>query len=206
MNILDIFYISCILLLICNNCFATTKQVAQSKNKSKYSIVNTKSKTSSKAKVSESKTEKIHNLLPKLLPHKDTSYLISFHADNADYCQQMEPILQRLENDLNTKVRRINVNDREDFMMLFELVGGLEGNNFPFYYNRRTSQAICGPTSYINLRRLGTGNRRHLFNSPPPPAMPNQEEEINKRDVGLSGFLKERLLTRRKKESSKSAK
>jgi len=39
-------------------------------------------------------------MLPQLLPHKDTSYLLAFGSDNCDHCDQMEPVLQRLEEDL----------------------------------------------------------------------------------------------------------
>jgi len=62
-------------------------------------------------------------LLPKLLPHEDTSYLIEFHSDNCDHCEQMEPVLQRLERDLGTKIRRINIFRRREFYGLMEAMG-----------------------------------------------------------------------------------
>ena len=91
--------------------------------------------------------------LPKLLPHEDNSYLMEFHHDGCDHAEQMEPVLQRLEEDLDTKIRRINVSRRKEFFQLLHAVGHDECGSFPFYYNRRTGQAVCGATSYMNLRR-----------------------------------------------------
>jgi thiol-disulfide isomerase/thioredoxin len=91
-------------------------------------------------------------VFPKLLPHKDNCYLVEFHHDDCDHCQQMEPVLQRLEEDLDTKIRRINIFRRKEFQALLQSVGHDECNSFPFYYNRRTGQAVCGATSYMNLR------------------------------------------------------
>ena len=62
-------------------------------------------------------------VLPRLLPHEDTSYLIEFHSDNCDHCEQMEPVLKRLERDLGTKIRRINIFRRREFYGLLEAMG-----------------------------------------------------------------------------------
>lgn len=78
-------------------------------------------KSSSKDQNTDAKRK--HELLPKLLPHDDTSYLIEFHSDNCDHCEQMEPVLQRLEDDLGTKIRRINIFRRREFYGLLEAMG-----------------------------------------------------------------------------------
>ena len=72
----------------------------------------------------------------------NTSYLMEFHSDTtgSDASSQMEPVLQRLEDDLDTTVRRINVFRRREFMTLLESIGFNECGNMPFYYNRRTGQ------------------------------------------------------------------
>ena len=46
----------------------------------------------------------------------------------------------------------------------------------PFYYNRRTGQAICGPTTYMNLKRWGLGSLNHMFNDPPQTLQGQIEE------------------------------
>jgi len=115
-------------------------------------------------------------LKPILLPHPDTAYLIEFVSDNCDLCDQMRPVIERLEEDLGTKVRRINIQRRSEFIGLLEAIGFDEGGNFPFYFNRRTGQAICGATTYMNLRRWGTGSLNHLFNDPPQTLQSQLEE------------------------------
>jgi thiol-disulfide isomerase/thioredoxin len=66
-------------------------------------------------------------LFPKLIPHKDKTFLLEFHTDNNDNCEQMEPVLKRLEEDLNTKVKRINIQRRKEFIALLEAIGFDEG-------------------------------------------------------------------------------
>jgi hypothetical protein len=121
-------------------------------------------------------TRKRNELKPTLQPHPDASYLIEFTSDNCDICEQMIPVVKRLEDDLGTKVRRINVFRRKEFITLLEAVGFDEGGNFPFYYNRRTGQAVCGATTYMNLKRWGTGSLKHLFNDPPQTLQGQIEE------------------------------
>lgn len=131
-------------------------------------------------------------LLPQLPPHKDDCYLVEFHSDNCDHCEQMEPVLQRLERDLATKVRRINIFRRREFYSLLEAMGHDECGGLPFYYNRRTGQAICGATSYANLRRWGTGSVKHLFQDPPEAREPEMDMK-NRRDVGAKQMLMEKM-------------
>lgn len=129
----------------------------------------------------------LRKLLPQLPPHRDSSFLIEFVGDGVEACIQMEPLVQRLEKELGTRVRRINIAKRPDFMALFDLVGGNEGGSLPFFYNRRTAQAICGPTYYSNLLKLGTSDRRHLFYD-----VPTQEQELNdnrRKSTGLMGYF-----------------
>jgi len=83
-----------------------------------------------------------------------TSYLMEFHSDStgSDASSQMEPVLQRLEDDLDTNIRRINVFRRREFMTLLESIGFNECGNMPFYYNRRTGQG--NQHIYINTAQF----------------------------------------------------
>lgn len=128
------------------------------------------------------------------MPHPDTCYLLEFHHDDCDHAEQMEPVLKRLEDDLDTKVRRININTRKEFLSLLSTVGHDECGSFPFYYNRRTGQAICGATSYSNLRSWGTGEIGHMFHEP-PENMHDQEGRgaVPKHEVGFKGFFAEKM-------------
>lgn len=156
--------------------------------------------------------------LAKLLPHNDESFLIEFHSDNNDHSRQMEPVLERLEKDLQTKVRRVNISRRREFYGLMEAMGHDECGALPFYYNRRTAQAVCGATSYLNLKRWATGDLKHLFQDPPENMFEQEIDNSRKRKVGAGGFLQEKLVggsssgegkggkesTKRKKQTSES--
>jgi hypothetical protein len=144
--------------------------------------------------------------LPRVLPSEDKSFLISFVSDEYDHCKQMEPVLKRLEDDLGTVVRRINIFRRREFMGLLEAMGHNDCGTLPFYYNRRTGQAICGATSYLNLKRWGTGDLKHSFMDPPEGLSQGGDENYigpsSRRSVGNKGFLLDKLqgLERRGKE------
>ncbi len=89
---------------------------------------------------SDSQQEETHVILPKVQPHPDTHYLLMFVGDNHPGCMEMEPQVRRLENDLKTKVKRLNVMSGRRYHKLFETVGGNESPDLPFFYNRRTGQ------------------------------------------------------------------
>ena len=144
-------------------------------------------------------------LLPKPAPHEDQCYLLEFHTDNNDMVAQMEPVLERLEDDLGTKVRRINIFRRKEFMGLLEAIGFDECGSIPFYYNRRTGQAICGPTSYLNLKRWGTGDLKHMFQDPPENLHEQEPDFVSsRRDVGLKGFFTEKMRSLENKGKAKA--
>ena len=169
------------------------------------------STTSTKVDLRTKKTNKAttkhieSKLLPKLLPHPDTCYLLEFHHDDCDHAEQMEPVLKRLEDDLDTKVRRININTRKEFFSLLSTVGHDECGSFPFYYNRRTGQAICGATSYSNLRSWGTGEIGHMFHEPPENMHDRESRGAGrKHEVGFKGFFSEKMSRQPKRSGSSS--
>ena len=82
--------------------------------------------------------------LAKLFANKDDCFLIEFHSDNSDHARQMEPVLERLEEDLQTKVRRINVSRRREFYGLLEAMGHDECGTLPFYYNEKLLKLCAG--------------------------------------------------------------
>lgn len=159
-----------LILLLVGSIFLAVKATINFKGK----VNSAKSRERSDTKKMSQKLQ--NGLNPILLPHPDTAFLIEFVSDNCDMCDQMRPVVERLEDDLGTKVRRINIQRRNEFIALLETIGFDEGGNFPFYYNRRSGQAICGATTYMNLRRWGTGNLNHLFNDPPQTLQSQIEE------------------------------
>lgn len=137
-------------------------------------------------------------LFPKLTPHPDTDFMLVFESDGVKSCQEMQPVIKRLEEDLSIKVRRINVNSRPDMAMLYELVGGSETNALPFFFNRRTAQAISGPTPYPNLRKLAMGDPNHYFIENLLP-----ETGPKMRSTGVSDLIVRKMLARALKQKSR---
>ena len=149
---------------------------------------------SNSKKYSAKNSATFNKIMPKLVPHDDACYLMEFHSDNCDHCEQMEPVLRRLENDLKTKIRRINIFRRREFMGLLEAIGHDECGSLPFYYNRRTGRAICGATTYINLKRWGTGSISHVFNDPPESLQEKMQDTRKKGELGVHGALMDKLM------------
>ena len=146
-------------------------------------------------------------LLPQVVPHPDTSYLLEFVTEDNESCDFMRPLVKRLEKSINTKVRRLNIGARADLAALFEMVGGNECGNVPFYFNRRTAQAVCGPTVYNNLLRFATSNPDHLFIEAPIAGTEQRDyDPMNQREIGFMDKLSEKFAKAalKQKKSKKS--
>ena len=77
-------------------------------------------------------------------------------------------------------------------------------SGLPFYYNRRTGQAICGATTYNNLKKWGTGSVKHMFqDAPDAPQGDREARPPTRKDVGAKQMFVERMqmMGRRKKSS-----
>lgn len=145
----------------------------------------------------EQKPSRTRQISPKLPPHEDNCCILEFVTEGSDHCVQMEPVVKRLEKDLRIKVRKINISKRQDFVKLYDCVGGNECGTVPFFYNRRTAQAICGPTPYQNLKSLAIGSPIHFFHDAPQSAFDKQDYDPRRqRGVGLTDFLSEKFFRR----------
>lgn len=187
-------------------------------NVQKFAFEARKEKSSTNSKTINRKTSKTDNkinniqrknkLLPQLLPHADNRYILEFISDDNEQCDAMKPVVDRLEKDFNIKVRRLNISRRPDLLPLFEAVGGNEGGNLPFYYNRRTAQAICGATPYSNLKRLVMGATNHLFIDAPQVLSEKKSDydPTKRRGVGVMDYAIGKFFAGQKKSAEKREK
>mmetsp|Transcript_31767 Transcript_31767/g.53582 ORF Transcript_31767/g.53582 Transcript_31767/m.53582 type:complete len:203 (+) Transcript_31767:102-710(+) len=153
----------------------------------------------SKVNIFKKKSKEERILLPKLPPHDDTCWMLEFVTDGSDQCEQMEPVVQRLEKDMGIKFRKININRRQEFATLFDCVGGNECGSVPFFYNRRTAQAICGATPYANLKYLATGDPLHAFHDSPQNMVEKPDYDPRmQRGVGIQDYMAEKFFNRHK--------
>lgn len=78
--------------------------------------------------------------------------LLAFYGTECPHCQNMEPLIKRLEEETGHGVERLEVwHDEANAAKLSELDKGLCGG-VPFFYNTETKAFICGETSYEELR------------------------------------------------------
>lgn len=143
-------------------------------------------------------------LLPQLPPHKDTCFIVEFVAESSEQCKKMESIVRDVEKDLNIKVRRIDVSKKPSFFQMYECAGGNECGILPFYYNRRTAQAICGPTYYDNLMLLAMGELP-VFRADPAQITQNIINKRGKvREMGFFDYVKEKWVKGKDKPARKT--
>lgn len=126
--------------------------------------------------------------LPKLLPHDDNCYLLEFVAGQNNALTYMEPLVKRLERDIGVRVKRLDVTKNIDYYHVLEHIGHIECGMFPFYYNRRTSRAICGGSEYVNFREWATGFSHQEFYDSSENEM---QEAQDMEEIGVEGMFKD---------------
>lgn len=175
---------------------------AQSTRTSAESIVAPASiardKNNAKAPSQSHKIEKQRCMLPALPPHEDKCYIVEFVSDRSEPCKQMTPIVHKIQKELKVKVRTINISKNPSFLQLYECVGGNECGNLPFYYNRRTGQAVCGKTDYKNLLTLFVGGASLFRFDPEEEMLMNSQEARGMREQGWKGFMFEKINAKKK--------
>ncbi|MCX6815292.1 MAG: hypothetical protein NT120_00375 [Candidatus Aenigmarchaeota archaeon] len=85
------------------------------------------------------------------------SDLLMFTGTECVHCHEMEPLVERLEQEENVKVDRMEVwHNAKNAEILQSLDKGFCGG-IPFFYNKNTKKWICGSTSYENLKKWAMG-------------------------------------------------
>lgn len=83
--------------------------------------------------------------------------LIEFYGTECPHCRDMEPLIERLEQEAGLKIERFEVwhsAKNAELMQKFDkgFCGGV-----PFFFNKKTGKWICGSTSYDKLKKWATG-------------------------------------------------
>lgn len=76
--------------------------------------------------------------------------LLMFYEDKCDPCIVMEPLVDRLENELNLKLVRLEVWYNKNNRELLGKYAGLA--TVPFFYNEVTGKKISGEADYESLK------------------------------------------------------
>ena len=76
--------------------------------------------------------------------------LLMFYEEKCDPCVVMEPIVNKLEKELGTKIDRLEVWYNQSNKQLLDKYAGLA--TVPFFYNEKTGEKIEGETDYETLK------------------------------------------------------
>ena len=79
--------------------------------------------------------------------------LIEFYGIECQHCIQMQPLIERLEEETGLKIKRIEVWHNETNAKLMEQFDKGFCSGVPFFFNKKTGKWICGSASYENLKR-----------------------------------------------------
>lgn len=83
--------------------------------------------------------------------------LLEFYGETCPHCKSMEPIVEKLEKELDAKIEKYEVwNNEENAEKMKEYDDGLCGG-VPFFYNTDSKQFICGAVDYDVLKKWAEG-------------------------------------------------
>jgi len=130
-------------------------------------------------------TEPIYELTPEQLAG-GKPYLIQFTGKGDDYCKSMEPLKERLKDELGVEIRCFEVwYGTQNLDLLQKLDRGRCGG-VPFFYNKKSRRFICGATTYANLKAWALCQPCEPFL--PPPNI-NANKEPNEVQAKVQGFF-----------------
>ena len=117
--------------------------------------------------------------------------LIAFHGPDCDLCDEMVPFMKKVEKDLGKRILRFDVgSSAKNYDLLTRLDHDNRCNGLPYFYNRATHRAVCGATTYDNLRKWASGDVCKEFFSPP---VSQEYEEVIIRTTGLKARIGKKL-------------
>ena len=83
--------------------------------------------------------------------------LLDFYGTECVHCNEMNPMLEQLQKDLNVKIRKVEVwHNEENARLLEELDKGRCGA-VPFFFNKKTGKFLCGAQDYETVKKWALG-------------------------------------------------
>jgi len=80
------------------------------------------------------------------------SYLIDFYGTECPHCKNMEPLVQKLEEELGVKVARVEVWHSVGNAKYLQDVDQGKCGGVPFFFNMKNGSWFCGETNYEKLK------------------------------------------------------
>lgn len=79
-----------------------------------------------------------------------------FYGTECVHCHEMDPLVQKLEKELNVQVERVEVWHNDQNMMKLQKLDSGKCGGVPFFYNMKNKKWICGSISYEKLKEWAT--------------------------------------------------
>lgn len=79
--------------------------------------------------------------------------LLEFYGTECIHCNDMRPLVEKLEKEEKIKIKRIEVWHNATNAKLMEKYDKDFCGGVPFFFNTKTGQWICGSVSYENLKK-----------------------------------------------------
>ena len=88
---------------------------------------------------------------------KKSGKLLFFTGTECPHCHEMEPLVEKLEKELNIKVEKLEVWHNAKNAALLEKYDTQGCGGVPFFYNEKTKKSICGAVDYATLKKWAQG-------------------------------------------------
>lgn len=86
-----------------------------------------------------------------------TDDLLFFTGTECHFCNEMKPLIRKLEQETGVKLLELEVWHNAKNADLLAKLDTNDCSGVPFFYNKKTGKAICGATSYENLKKWALG-------------------------------------------------
>lgn len=129
--------------------------------------------------------------LPFLKKRFGPTELVAFHGPDCELCDEMEPYMQRIEKSLGKKILRLDTALERNYDLLQRLDNNNKCGGLPYFYNRASHRAVCGATTYGNLRKWAKGLICDLDH---PPPLSEEFVSTTTRRTGFGARLEKMLI------------
>jgi len=86
-----------------------------------------------------------------------SEHLLDFYGTECGVCKEMDPLVERLEDELGVRVKKIEIWHNQENAKLFMKYDEGRCASVPFFYNTKTDKWICGMASYEKLKEWAKG-------------------------------------------------
>jgi thiol-disulfide isomerase/thioredoxin len=83
--------------------------------------------------------------------------LLEFYGTECVHCHEMDPLIQRLEQETELKIERLEVWHNAKNAELLQKLDKSFCGGVPFFYNKKTGKWICGSTTYEKFKVWALG-------------------------------------------------